>query len=71
MMIQTHKLEYPDHKDEIATLNHVLASLQFGYPHGYPERLQPTVDMIMGKLDQLMTAQNARIKLYDQRENIL
>jgi hypothetical protein len=71
MMVQTQKLEYPDHKEEIATLNEVLASLQFGYPQGFPERLQPTVTMILERLDQLMTAANARIKLYDQRENCL
>lgn len=68
MMISTQKLEYPDHKEEIASLNAVLASLQFGYPLGYPARLQPTVLMIMERLDVLMTAQSAHLKLYDQRE---
>jgi hypothetical protein len=71
MMVQTYKLEYPDHKEEIATLNEVLASLQFGYPKGFPERLQPTVTMILERLDQLMTTSNAKTKLYDQRENVL
>lgn len=68
MMIQTQRLEYPDHKEEIAQLNRVLASLQFGYPQGYPERLQPTVQMILERLDVLMVSENARLKLYDQRE---
>ena len=69
MMIQTQRLEYPDHKEEIRSLNEVLASLQFGYPEGFPERLQPTVQMILERLDKLMTTQNAQLKIYDQRES--
>lgn len=69
MMVQTHRLEYPDHKEEIETLNEVLESLQFGYPSGFPEMLQPTVTMILERLDQLMTTSNATLKAYDQRES--
>lgn len=66
MMIQTQKLEYFDHRQEIESLNKILASLQFGYPQGFPERLQPTVEMILSRLDVLMNTKTATLKLYDQ-----
>lgn len=66
MMIQTQKLEYFDHRQEIESLNKILASLQFGYPQGFPERLQPTVEMILSRLDVLMNTKTATLKLYNQ-----
>jgi hypothetical protein len=69
MMIQTQRLEYPDHREEIKTLNRILADIQFGYPQGHPPSLDHTVRNILDRLDHLMTAQNARLAFYDQRES--
>lgn len=69
MMIQTQRLEYPDHREEIKTLNAILADIQFGYPNGHPPEMEHTVRLILDRLDHLMTAQNAQLKLYDQRES--
>lgn len=65
MMLQTQRLEYADHKDEIASLNAILDAIPL--PH-LPE-VKASVDLILARLDRLMTAQNARLKLYDQRES--
>jgi hypothetical protein len=62
MMVQTQKLEYADHKDEIASLNKILADIQACQP--FPPELAPTVMQILARLDFLMTAQKATLKLY-------
>jgi hypothetical protein len=67
MMIQTQRLEYPDHRDEIASLNRILAEIESG-TRPLPDSLVKTVEYILGRLDHLMTAQGARLNLYDQRE---
>jgi hypothetical protein len=65
MMIQTQRLEYPDHSEEIASLNAILAAIPL--PHT-PE-VKASVDLILARLDHLMTTQNAQLKFYDQRES--
>ena len=67
MMIQTQRLEYERHSEEINTLNQILAVVQANYPSGYPAEMHPAIALVMSRLDQLMTAQNARLKIYDQR----
>jgi hypothetical protein len=62
MMIQTQKLEYQDHKDEIASLNKILADIQACQP--FPPELTGTVMQILARLDFLMTAEKATLKLY-------
>ena len=68
MMIQTQKLEYPDHSQEIRTLNQVIAVIRANYPQGYPPQLHPTVGFVLKRLDELMMAQKAVLKVYDQHE---
>lgn len=66
-MIQTQKLEYPDHRDEIASLNRILAEIEQG-AQPLPDNLVKTVTYILGRLDTLMTAQKAVLRIYDQHE---
>jgi hypothetical protein len=68
MMIQTQRLEYPDHREEIASLNRILAEIEAG-ARPFPDNLVKTVEYILARLDHLMTAQNACLKIYDQRES--
>jgi len=63
-MIQTQRLDYTDHSEEIASLNTILAGIQSSGDH--PE-LSETIAHILERLDHLMTAQGARLSLYDQR----
>lgn len=67
MMLQTQRLEYPDHRDEIASLNRILAEIQAG-SRPLPPSLVKTVEYIIARLDHLMTTDKARLKTYDQRE---
>lgn len=67
MMVQTQKLEYPDHKDEIASLNRILAEIEGG-ARPLPDALVKTVEYIIARLDHLMTTGKAKLKLYDQHE---
>jgi hypothetical protein len=66
-MIQTQRLEYPDHKDEIASLNRILHEIEAG-SRPLPPALVKTVEYILARLDHLMTSDAARLKIYDQRE---
>lgn len=66
-MIQTQRLEYPDHRDEIASLNRILSEIETG-SRPLPPPLVKTVEFIIERLDHLMTTDKARLKLYDQRE---
>jgi hypothetical protein len=58
------KLEYPDHKDEIAFLNAVLAEI----PLPHPPEVKSSIDMILARLDLLMTTDKAVLKDYNQFE---
>jgi hypothetical protein len=69
MMIQTYKLQYADHGEEITTLNKILASIQAHYPLGYPEGMHAAVIFMLARLDQLMSTDKATLKPYDQRES--
>ena len=62
MMVQTQELHYPDHKEEIASLNKILAEIQACQP--FPPALQSTVEDILRRLEFLMTAEKATLKLY-------
>jgi hypothetical protein len=62
MMIQTQKLEYQDHREEIVTLNRILADIQTCQP--FPPELQPTVERIIVRLDHLMTVKDAVLKAF-------
>lgn len=64
MMIQTQRLEYHDHEEEIACLNAILADI----PLPHPPEMKPAVDRLLARLDLLMTADRAVLKLYDPRE---
>jgi len=66
MTITTQRLTYADHEDEIASLNAILAQLQA--KGVFEPKLQPAVDQILERLDQLQTASTARLVRYDQRE---
>jgi hypothetical protein len=66
-MIQQ-RLEYPDHREEISSLNEVLAKIQFGYPQGHPPEMESTVRFILARLDQLMTTEKAILQDYNQFE---
>ena len=65
MMIQTQRLEYQDHQEEIASLNKILADIQ---ANGDQPGLRATVEYIIDRLDQLMTTDKAVLKIYDQHE---
>lgn len=67
MMVQTQKLEYPDHSEEIVSLNRILAEIEAG-ARPLPESLVKTVQFIIARLDHLMTTGKAKLKLYDQCE---
>jgi len=67
MMIQTQCLEYPDHSEEIASLNRILAEIEAGQ-RPLPDSLVKTVQFIITRLDHLMTTDKAKLKLYDQHE---
>jgi hypothetical protein len=64
MFIQTQRIDYPDHKDEIAVLNDILACI----PKPFPPEFKPVVEMTLARLDQLMVASQAQVRLYDPRE---
>lgn len=66
MFIQTQRLDYPDHSEEIAFLNGILADIQSMKP--FPSKLKPIVDRALARLDQLMVASKAQTRLYDPRE---
>ena len=64
--ITTQRLVYAKHEEEIASLNAVLADIQ---AHGvFTPELQPTVDRILTRLDQLQTTTAAKLVRYDQWE---
>jgi hypothetical protein len=67
MMIQTQRLEYPDHRDEIASLNRILHEIETG-SRPLPESLVKTVNYILARLDHLMTTSAARLKIYNQHD---
>ena len=60
------KLEYADHGEEIASLNRILKEIEEG-ARPLPQSLVKTVEYILARLDHLMTAQAATLKVYDQR----
>lgn len=66
MFIQTQRIDYPDHREEIASLNSILADIQA--KGTFAPELQPVVDKILARLDQLMIASQAQVRLYDPRE---
>lgn len=67
-MIQTQRLEYADHSEEISTLNVILHDIESG-PRPLSPHLVRTVERILARLDHLMTADTATLKIYDQRES--
>jgi len=67
-MIQTQRLEYPDHKEEIASLNRILREIELG-SRPLPDNLVKTVEYILARLDLLMRTDTAQLKIYDQRES--
>lgn len=67
MMIQTQRLEYPNHSDEITSLNRILVEIETG-SRPLPPSLVKTVEYIIARLDHLMTTDTARLKIYDQHE---
>lgn len=66
MFVQTQRLDYPDHKEEIAYLNNLLARFQDMKP--FPLEYKPVVENLLARLDCLMLASKARVSLYDPRE---
>lgn len=68
MMLSQQRLEYPDHSEEITTLNAILADIQFGYPQGHPPEMEATVRRLLARLDELMTTNKAVLKDYNQFE---
>ena len=62
MMVQTQRLEYQDHREEIASLNAILADIQATQP--FPPSLQSTVERILVRLDTLMQAEKAVLKAF-------
>jgi hypothetical protein len=65
MMIQTQRLEYQDHQEEITSLNRILADIQSS---GDQPGLRATVEYIIDRLNRLMTTDKAVLKIYDQHE---
>jgi|HubBroStandDraft_4_1064222.scaffolds.fasta_scaffold16912_4 hypothetical protein len=65
MMVQTQKLSYGEHDEEIAFLNAIVK--QYGEHHNAD--FKPLIDSILARIDHLTTTQNARLELYDQRVN--
>jgi hypothetical protein len=64
--LTTMKLEYPDHSEEINSLNRILRGIEEG-ARPLPPGLIKTVEYILARLDHLMIAQKACLKVYDQR----
>jgi hypothetical protein len=60
MFVQTQQLDYPDHADEIAHLNTLLAQMQ---GHHLPE-LKGYIDGIIARIDYLMARSKPVLKLY-------
>ena len=71
MMLRQQRLEYPDHNEEIATLNRVLEVIQKSYPDGHPAELEPAVKVMLKRLDDLMTTAKAVLKDFNPREQYL
>ncbi len=69
MMIQTQRLEYSEHTEEINTLNKILATVQANYPSGYPAEMHPAIALVLSRLDQLTSAEKATLRPYDQHES--
>jgi hypothetical protein len=68
MMIQTQRLDYPDHREEIKSLNEILSLIEQG-SRPLPENDVKAVEFLLARLDHLMTTDSARLKIYDQRES--
>jgi hypothetical protein len=66
MFIQTQRLDYADHREEIASLNHVLAQIQAG---GTQPELKPAIDSILARLERLQIASLATLSIYNQFED--
>jgi hypothetical protein len=64
---QTMRLDYPNHAEEIASLNLILAGIQRG---GTQPELKDTIDHILARLDHLQQGNFATVRLYDQREGV-
>lgn len=65
--ITSMRLEYADHSEEIGSLNRILREIEGG-TRPLPPALVKTVEYILARLDHLMVAQKACLKVYDQRE---
>lgn len=65
MFVQTQRIDYPDHSEEIAFLNKILD----GLPKPFPDVCAGLVAQVLARLDQLMVASQARVSLYDPRED--
>jgi hypothetical protein len=63
--VTTMHLRYPDHSEEIESLNRVLHELERAKP--LPPELVRTVEFILARLDHLMLAPRAKLSVYDQR----
>lgn len=66
MFVQTQRIDYPDHADEIASLNGILADIQA--KGTFAPALQPVVEKILARLDHLMIASKAQVRVYDPWE---
>jgi len=64
MFIHTQRIDYPDHTDEIAFLNGLLADM----PKPFPPEFKQVVEGILHRLDEMMLASQARVRPYDQNE---
>ena len=64
--IQTRRLDYPDHAEEIASLNFILAEIQ---QSGTRPELAEVIAHVLSRLDQLMTLSKARVSIYNQFED--
>jgi hypothetical protein len=64
--VQTHRLDYADHSEEIVSLNRILKEIEEG-ARPLPPSLVKTVEYILARLDHLMVAQKAKLSVYDQR----
>jgi hypothetical protein len=65
--IQTQRLDYADHRDEIAFLNSVIAAL----PKPFPDVCRHAVELVLARIDHLMTCSSPTLSPYDPREERL
>ena len=68
MFVQTQRLDYPDHKEEIQFLNSILAMLQ-SHDQPFDARYQPLVEAVIARTSHLMDCSRGRVSPYDPAED--